>query len=141
MEEIMPAFMQKTKGVKWEKIGKFIDIDDEKLKGVSALKQAEVSILFDSRQCENIGSVLERWPKVTFNWHYECDEIFYIVEGGPIRVTCEGKVLEGGAGDIFLFTRGTDLRFEIFGELIGLTVHYPKFEEIYQRYKKRAEGE
>jgi hypothetical protein len=36
MEEIMPAFMQKTKGVKWEKIGKFIDIDDEKLKGVSS---------------------------------------------------------------------------------------------------------
>jgi len=135
----MPAFMQKTKGVKWEKIGKFIDIDNAKLEGVSALKQAEVSILFDSRHCENIGSVLERWPKVTFNWHYECDEIFYIVEGGPIRVTCEGKILEGGAGDIFLFNRGTDLTFEILGELVGLTVHFPKFEEIYQRYKNRAE--
>jgi len=135
----MPAFMQKTKGVKWEKIGKFIDIDNAKLEGVSALKQAEVSILFDSRHCENIGSVLERWPKVAFNWHYECDEIFYIVEGGPIRVTCEGKILEGGAGDIFLFNRGTDLTFEILGELVGLTVHFPKFEEIYQRYKNRAE--
>jgi ethanolamine utilization protein EutQ (cupin superfamily) len=135
----MPAFMQKTKGVKWKKVGKFIDIDDSKLEGVSALKQAEVSILFDSRHCENIGSVLERWPKVTFNWHYECDEIFYIIEGGPMRVTCEGKVMEGRAGDIFLFTRGTDLKFEILGELVGLTVHYPKFEEIYQRYKRRAE--
>jgi len=136
----MPAFMQKTRGVKWEKVRKFIDIDDSKLEGVSALKQAEVSILFDSRNCENIGSVLERWPRVTFNWHYECDEIFYIVEGGPIRVTCEEKVIEGSAGDIFLFTRGTDLKFEILGKLIGLTVHYPKFEEIYKRYKKRAEG-
>ncbi|HUT84044.1 MAG TPA: cupin domain-containing protein [Thermodesulfobacteriota bacterium] len=135
----MPAFMQKTRDVTWEKIGKFIDIDNAKLEGVSALKQAEVSILFDSRHCENIGSVLERWPKVTFNWHYECDEIFYIVEGGPIRVTCEGKILEGGAGDIFLFNRGTDLTFEILGELVGLTVHFPKFEEIYQRYKNRAE--
>jgi ethanolamine utilization protein EutQ (cupin superfamily) len=131
--------MQKTRGITWEKIGKFIDIDNAKLEGVSALKQAEVSILFDSRHCENIGSVLERWPKVTFNWHYECDEIFYIVEGGPIRVTCEGKILEGGAGDIFLFNRGTDLTFEILGELVGLTVHFPKFEEIYQRYKNRAE--
>jgi ethanolamine utilization protein EutQ (cupin superfamily) len=136
----MPAFMQKTRDVTWEKIGKFIDIDNAKLEGVSALKQAEVSILFDSRHCENIGSVLERWPKVTFNWHYECDEIFYIVEGGPIRVTCEGKILEGGAGDIFLFNRGTDLTFEILGELVGLTVHFPKFEEIYKRYKNRAEG-
>jgi len=135
----MPAFMKKTRDVTWEKIGKFIDIDNAKLEGVSALKQAEVSILFDSRHCENIGSVLERWPKVTFNWHYECDEIFYIVEGGPIRVTCEGKILEGGAGDIFLFNRGTDLTFEILGELVGLTVHFPKFEEIYQRYKNRAE--
>ena len=135
----MPAFMQKTRDVTWEKIGKFIDIDNAKLEGVSALKQAEVSILFDSRHCENIGSVLERWPKVTFNWHYECDEIFYIVEGGPIRVTCEGKILEGGAGDIFLFNRGTDLTFEILGELVGLTVHFPKFEEIYQRYKNRVE--
>ena len=135
----MPAFMQKTRDVTWEKIGKFIDIDNAKLEGESALKQAEVSILFDSRHCENIGSVLERWPKVTFNWHYECDEIFYIVEGGPIRVTCEGKILEGGAGDIFLFNRGTDLTFEILGELVGLTVHFPKFEEIYQRYKNRAE--
>ena len=136
----MPAFMQKTRDVTWEKIGKFIDIDNAKLEGVSALKQAEVSILFDSRHCENIGSVLERWPKVTFNWHYECDEIFYIVEGGPIRVTCEGKILEGGAGDIFLFNRGPDLTFEILGELVGLTVHFPKFEEIYKRYKNRAEG-
>jgi len=75
-EEIMPAFMQKTRDVTWEKIGMFIDIDNAKLEGVSALKQAEVSILFDSRHCENIGFVLERWPKVTFNWHYECDEIF-----------------------------------------------------------------
>jgi len=35
VEEIMPAFMQKTKGVTWERIGKFIDIDDSKLEGVS----------------------------------------------------------------------------------------------------------
>ena len=135
----MPAIIKKAEDIKWEKIGDFFDIDDEALPGVKALKEAEVSILFDSSQCKQFGSVLEKWPPVSFKWHYECDEIFYIISGGPLKVTCEGEVMEGSAGDVFLFTRGTDLTFEIKSELIGLTIHYPTFEEILKRYKEYAE--
>ena len=134
----MPAIIRKAEDIKWEKIGNFFDIDDEALPGVKALKEAEVSILFDSAQCKQFGSVLEKWPPVTFKWHYECDEIFYIISGGPLKVTCEGEVMEGSAGDVFLFTRGTDLTFEIKNELVGLTIHYPTFEEILKRYKEYA---
>jgi len=97
----MTAILRKSEDIKWEKIGNFFDIDDEALPGVKALKEAEVSILFDSSQCKYFGSVLEKWPPVTFDWHYECDEIFYILSGGPIRVTCEGKVMEGSDGMFF----------------------------------------
>jgi len=135
----VPAIIRKAEDIKWEKIGNFFDIDDEALPGVKALKEAEVSVLFDSSQCKQFGSVFEKWPPVTFKWHYECDEIFYIISGGPLKVTCEGEVMEGSAGDVFLFTRGTDLTFEIKSELIGLTIHYPTFEEILKRYKEYAE--
>jgi len=133
------AIVRKSDDIKWEKIGTFFDIDDEALPGVKALKEAEVSILFDSSQCKHFGAVLEKWPPVTFNWHYESDEIFYIISGGPMKVTCEGKVMEGSAGDVFLFTRGTDLTFEIKNGLVGLTVYYPTFEEIFKRYQEFAE--
>jgi ethanolamine utilization protein EutQ (cupin superfamily) len=136
----VPAIIRKAEDIKWEKIGNFFDIDDGALPGVKALKDAEVSVLFDSSQCKQFGSVLEKWPPVTFKWHYECDEIFYIISGGPLKVTCEGELMEGSAGDVFLFTRGTDLTFEIQSELIGLTIHYPTFEEILKRYKEYAEN-
>jgi len=136
----VPAIIRKAEDIKWEKIGNFFDIDDGVLPGVKALKEAEVSVLFDSSQCKQFGSVLEKWPPVTFKWHYECDEIFYIISGGPLKVTCEGEVMEGSAGDVFLFTRGTDLTFEIKSELVGLTIHYPTFEEILKRYKEYAEN-
>ena len=135
----MPAIIRKAEDIKWEKIGNFFDIDDGALPGVKVLKEAEVSLLFDSSQCKQFGSVLEKWPPVTFKWHYECDEIFYIISGGPLKVTCEGEIMEGSAGDVFLFTRGTYLTFEIKNELVGLTSHYPTFEEILKRYKEYAE--
>jgi hypothetical protein len=47
--------------------------------------------------------------------------------------------MEGSAGDVFLFTRGTDLTFEVKNEMVGLTIHYPTFEEILNRYKEYAE--
>ena len=135
----MPAILKKFDDVRWEKIGTFFDIDNSALPGVKAVKEAEVSILFDSSQCKQFGAVLEKWPPVIFDWHYEADEIFYIISGGPLKVTCEEKVMEGSAGDVFLFTRGTDLNFEIKNELVGLTIHYPTFEEILKRYKEYAE--
>ena len=135
----MPAILKKSEDVKWEKIGTFFEIDDDALPGVKALKEAEVSMLFDSSQCKHFGAVLEKWPPVTFDWHYECDEVFYIISGGPMQVTCDGEVMEGEAGDIFLFTRGTDLKFEIKNALVGLTFHYPTFEEIFKRYQEYAD--
>jgi len=135
----VPAILRKAEDIKWEKVGNFFDIDDEALPGVKALKEAQVSILFDQTQCSQFGSVFEKWPPVKFIWHYECDEIFYIISGGPLIVTCNGEVLEGSAGDVFLFTRGTDVTFEIKSELIGLTIHYPSFEEILKRYKEYAQ--
>jgi len=134
----VPAFLKKFADARWEKVGNFFDIDENALPGVKALKEAQVSMLFDSSQCKQFGAVLEKWPPVTFDWHYECDEIFYIVSGGPLKVTCEGNVLEGAAGDAFFFTRGTNLTFEIKNELVGVTVYYPTFEEILNRYKEYA---
>ena len=135
----MTAILKKSEDIKWEKIGTFFDIDDKVLPGVAALKEAEVSMLFDSSQCKNFGAVFEKWPPVTFDWHYECDEVFYIISGGPMQVTCDGEVMEGAAGDTFLFTRGTDLKFEIKNALVGLTFHYPTFEEIFKRYQEYAD--
>jgi len=135
----MTAILRKSDDIKWKKIGTFFDIDDSDLPGVKELKEAEVSILFDSSQCKHFGSVLEKWPPVTFDWHQESDEIFYIISGGPMEATCKGEVIEGSAGDVFLFTRGTDLTFEIKNELVGLSVYYPTFEEILKRYKEYAE--
>lgn len=134
----MPAFLKKFADARWEKVGNFFDIDENALPGFKALKEAQVSMLFDSSQCKQFGAVLEKWPPVTFDWHYECDEIFYIVSGGPMKVTCEGNVLEGAVGDAFFFTRGTNLTFEIKNELVGVTVYYPTFEEILNRYKEYA---
>ena len=134
----MTAILRKAGDISWQKIGDHIDIDDADLPGVKELKQAEASIVFDFNETGRFGAVFEKWPPVTFDWHYECDEIFYIVSGGPITVTCEGEVLDGGAGDVFFFSRGTDLKFEIKGELTGLTVHYPDFPQILNRYKEYA---
>ena len=135
----MPVILRKFDDVKWEKIGTFFNIDDPAFPDIKAVKEAEVSILFDSSQCKQFGAVLEKWPPVIFDWHFEADEIFYIISGGPLKVTSEGKVMEGSAGDVFLFTRGTDLTFEVKNELVGLTIHYPTFEEILNRYKEYAE--
>ncbi len=134
----MPAILRKAEDVKWEKIGNFFDADDERLPGIKAVQEAQISILFDTALCKHFGSVFEKWPRVTFSWHFECDEIFYIVSGGPLKITCEGTVLEGKAGDVFLFTRGTDLTFEVKEELLGLSIYYPTFEEILERYKEYA---
>jgi len=138
-EDQVPAILRKAQDAKWEKVGSFFDIADEALPGVKALKDVQVSMLFDQSQCTHFGSVFEKWPPVTFSWHYECDQIFYIVSGGPLCVTCNGEVLEGAAGDVFLFTRGTDVTFESKSELVGLTIHYPAFEEILKRYREYAE--
>ena len=135
----MPVILRKFDDVKWEKIGTFFNIDDPAFPDIKAVKEAEVSILFDSSQCKQFGAVLEKWPPVIFDWHFEADEIFYIISGGPLKVTSEGKVMEGSAGDVFLFTRGTDLTFEVKNEMVGLTIHYPTFEEILNRYKEYAE--
>ena len=51
----MPAIIRKAEDIKWEKIGNFFDIDDEALPGVKALKEAEVSVIFDSSQCKQFG--------------------------------------------------------------------------------------
>jgi ethanolamine utilization protein EutQ (cupin superfamily) len=138
-EKIVPVILRKFDDVKWEKIGTFFNIDDPAFPDIKAVKEAEVSTLFDSSQCKQFGAVLEKWPPVIFDWHFEADEIFYIISGGPLKVTSEGKVMEGSAGDVFLFTRGTDLTFEVKNEMVGLTIHYPTFEEILNRYKEYAE--
>ena len=135
----MPVILREFDDVKWEKIGTFFNIDEPALPDIKTVKEAEVSILFDSSQCKQFGAVLEKWPPVNFDWHFEADEIFYVISGGPLKVTSEGKVMEGSAGDVFLFTRGTDLTFEVKNELVGLTIHYPTFEEILNRYKEYAE--
>jgi ethanolamine utilization protein EutQ (cupin superfamily) len=137
-EDKMPAILRKSDDIKWEKVGAFFDMDDSALPGVKALKEAEVSMLFDSSQCKHFGSVFEKWPPVAFDWHQESDEIFYIISGGPMKVTCEGEVMEGTAGDVFLFTRGTDLSFDIKNQVVGISFYYPTFEEILKRYKEYA---
>jgi ethanolamine utilization protein EutQ (cupin superfamily) len=135
----VPAIVRKARDVTWEKIGNFFDIPDEAMPGVASLKEIQVAMLFDRGQCNHFGSAFEKWPPLQFTWHYECEEILYIISGGPLIVTCNDEVLEGSAGDAFLFTRGTDVAFEVKNELIGLSIHYPTFEEILKRYREHVD--
>ncbi|MFC1591157.1 cupin domain-containing protein [Thermodesulfobacteriota bacterium] len=135
----MSTILRKSRDMQWAKIGEHIDIDDADLPGVRELKAAEAAVILDFAETDHFGAVFEKWPAVSFDWHYECDEMFYIVSGGPIKVICDGEEMEGAAGDTFYFTRGTDLRFEIKAELTGLTVHFPDFATILGRYKEYAQ--
>jgi uncharacterized cupin superfamily protein len=135
----VPAYLKKLKEAKWVTVGDVWDIPDDALPGLKEVKRAQASINFGTPEVKGMGCVYEKWKPVSFNWHYECDEIFYVVEGGPIKVFHQEEELRGNAGDVFLFTRGTDVRFEIVNELIGLTVTFPSFEEIIERYRDYAE--
>ena len=46
-EDQVPAILRKAQDAKWEKVGSFFDIADEALPGVKALKDVQVSMLFD----------------------------------------------------------------------------------------------
>ena len=92
----MTTIFRKSADINWQKIGDFIDIDDADLPGVKELKEAQASIIFDFAETDRFGAVFEKWPPVKFDWHYECDEMFYILSGGPIIVTCDGDYSKSG---------------------------------------------
>ena len=104
-----------------EKEAPTFDWHYDSLPGVKALKEAEVSMLFDSSQCKHFGAVLEKWPPVTFDWHYDREEICYILEGKAVITPKPGEEITIERGDLVRFPAGLDCTWQI---LEAIEKHY-----------------
>jgi ethanolamine utilization protein EutQ (cupin superfamily) len=134
----MAVLLRKVGLTKWEKVGEFSQAGESQVPRLDGLQEVGVSVLFGAGGSPHCGAAFEKWPPMKTEWHYESGQVFYIVSGGPLRVTWDGQTLEGGPGDVFLFSRGTEVTFEVVKELVALAVYHPSFEEILHRYREHA---
>jgi ethanolamine utilization protein EutQ (cupin superfamily) len=65
-------------------------------------------------------------PPVKHRFDY--DEVGYIISGGPLRVTCEGRTYEAYPGDFIIFTKGTEIIGEAVNAFTYITVHFPPID-------------
>jgi ethanolamine utilization protein EutQ (cupin superfamily) len=140
-EVIVPVFLEKMSSAKWDKVGNFFQSDDPTLPGALDTREVAVSLLFALGSGRHLSATFETWPPTTIDWHYESDQVLYIISGGPVRVTWEGHTLEGGPGDVLLFTRGTSLTIEIVHEAVTLAVYHPSFDETLRRSQEESGAE
>ena len=68
---------------------------------------------------------------------FDYDELSYIVSGGPLRITYEGKVLEGTAGDFFIFPKGSEIIGEAVKDFVYITCHYPPLDLLIKDREKK----
>ncbi|MFH1478143.1 MAG: cupin domain-containing protein [Candidatus Omnitrophota bacterium] len=52
-------------------------------------------------------------PVKKFDWEYDTNEIFYVIEGKAKVVTTEGEKVEFGKGDIVTFTKGVKCTWDV----------------------------
>jgi len=67
----------------------------------------------------------------------EYEEVLYIVSGGPLRVTYKGQVLDGLAGDFFIFQEGEEIMWEVVKDVVYITCHYPPVDLIIRAREKK----
>ena len=67
----------------------------------------------------------------------EYEEVLYLVSGGPLRITSKGQVLDGLAGDFFIFQEGEEIIWEIVKEVVYITCHYPPVDLIIKAREKK----
>ena len=126
----MSVILKKSSSAEWGDA--YFGIGELDIPNVEALKKAKTALIIDG---DNFGVALERYEPVSFDWHYECDEVFYLISGGPIKVTCEGKTVDQNPGDFIYISNGSDVHFEIVNEMFGITFVYPSLGEILERFK------
>ena len=133
----MPVVLKKSKTAEWQ--DGYPGIDELDMPQVEELKKAKTSLIIDG---DHFGVGLEEYKPASFDYHYEHDEVFYLISGGPIKVTCEGKTVEQNPGDFLYISNGSDVHFEIVNRMFGITFVYPSLGEIVERfrgkYKKRS---
>jgi len=84
------------------------------------------------------GVTLEKSPPGPPIKHkFDYDELSYIVSGGPLRITFEGRVMEGHAGDFFIFPKGSEIIGEAVNEFVYLTVHFPPLDLLIKEREKQ----
>ena len=128
----MSVILKKLETAEWH--DGYPGMDELDIPNVEALKKAKTALLVNG---EHFGVGLERYEPVSFDWHYEHDEVFYLISGGPFRVTCEGKTVAQNPGDIIYISKGSDVHFEIVDTIFGITFVYPSLGEIIDRLRKK----
>ena len=99
----------------------------------------KVAKIVDSKTFSEVrfGITLEKSPPGPPVKHrFDYDEVGYILSGGPLRVTCEGKTFEAYPGDFIIFTKGTEIIGEAVNDFKYITIHYPPLDLL---IKKREE--
>lgn len=128
----MSVTLKRSQTAEWQ-VG-YPGMDDLDMPHVEILKKAKTALIIDG---ENFGIGLEKYPASSFDCSYECDEVYYLISGGPAKITCEGKTVEQNPGDFIYITRGSDIHFEIANEMYIITFVYPSLGEIVERYREK----
>jgi len=63
-----------------------------------------------------------------FKHRFDYDEAGYILSGGPLRVTWEGKTLEAYPGDFIIFQKGTEVIMHAVNDFTFISVHFPPLD-------------
>ena len=86
----------------------------------------------------NFGVTFEKSPPGPVIKHkFDYDEVSYIVSGGPLRITCNGKTMEGYSGDFFIFPKGTAIIGQAVNEFEYITFHFPPLDVIMKEREKK----
>ena len=68
---------------------------------------------------------------------FDYDELSYIVSGGTLRITYEGQVMEGNAGDFCISPKGSEIIGEAVNEFVYLTVHFSPLDVLIKEREKQ----
>jgi len=128
----MPVILKKSEAAEWQ--DGYPGMDDLDMPHVEVLKNAKTALIING---EHFAVGLEKYKPGSFDSHYECDEVYYLISGGPIKVTCEGETFVQKPGDFMYISKESDVHFEIGNEMFIITFVYPSLGEIVERYRKK----
>jgi len=114
-----------------------INLPPERPKYWDTIKVARIA---DSKTFSEMrfGVTLEKSPPGPPIKHkFDYDEVSYIVSGGPLRITCNGKTMDGHAGDFFIFPKGTEIIGHAINDFVYITCHYPPLDLMIKEREKK----